>query len=244
MAIATSAHTAPLIKREEIAEGTMAFHFAKPADFQFRAGQSVDLTLLNPPETDAEGNTRVFSLASAPFDTELMIAMRMRDTAFKRVLRKAALGIESKIEGPNGSFVLHRKAEKPAVFLAGGIGITPFLSIIRQATQDKAPHQLCLFYSNRRPEDAAFLDLLVEAAKQNPNFHLIATMTDMDTSHREWTGETGFINKNMLATHLPSLQGPIFYLAGPPAMVAAMRRMLTEAGVDEDDIRTEEFSGY
>ncbi len=244
MTTTTSAHTAVFTKREEIAEGTMAFHFAKPADFQFRAGQSIDLTLLNPPETDAEGNTRAFSLASAPFDPDLMIATRMRDTAFKRVLRKTPAGLELKIDGPSGSFVLHRRAERPAVFLAGGIGITPFLSIIREAAHDKAPHQIYLFYSNRRPEDAAFLDGLTEAAKQNSNFHLIATMTEMGKSHREWKGETGFINKEMLAKHLPTLEGPIYYLAGPPAMVAAMRRMLTEAGVDEDDIRTEEFSGY
>jgi ferredoxin-NADP reductase len=222
----------------------MAFHFAKPADFQFRPGQSVDLTLLNPSETDPEGNSRAFSIASAPFDNDLMIATRMRDTAFKRVLRKASPGLQVKIDGPSGSFVLHRKSEKPAVFLAGGIGITPFLSIIRQAGHDKSPHHMYLFYSNRRPEDAAFLDLLSEATERNPNFHLIATMTEMDKSHREWKGETGLIIKGMLTKHLPSLQGPIFYLAGPPAMVAAMRRMLIEAGVDEDDIRTEEFSGY
>lgn len=240
----TSAHTAPLTKREEIAEGTMAFHFTKPADFQFRPGQSMDLTLLNPPETDAEGNSRAFSIASAPFDNDLMIATRIRDTAFKRVLRKASPGLQVKIDGPSGSFVLHRKSEKPAVFLAGGIGITPFLSIIRQAGHDQSPHHLYLFYSNRRPEDAAFLDLLSEATKRNPNFHLIATMTEMDKSHREWKGETGFINREMLTELLPSLQGPIYYLAGPPAMVAAMRRMLIEAGADEDDIRTEEFSGY
>ena len=244
MTASASASAAPLTKREEIAEGTMAFHFVKPADFQFRAGQSMDLTLLNPPETDAEGNSRAFSIASAPFDNDLMVATRMRDTAFKRVLRKASPGLQVKIDGPGGSFVLHRKSEKPAVFLAGGIGITPFLSIIRQAGHDKSPHQMYLFYSNRRPEDAAFLDLLSEAAKQNPNFHLIATMTEMDDSQREWKGETGFINKDMLTKHLASPQGPIYYLAGPPAMVAAMRRMLIEAGVDEDDIRAEEFSGY
>lgn len=244
MTTATSARSVPIAKHEEVAEGTMAFHFEKPADFQFRAGQAVDITLLNPPETDAEGNTRAFSIASAPFDGDLMVATRMRDTAFKRVLRNAAPGLQVKIEGPSGSFVLHRKAEKPAVFLAGGIGITPFLSIIRQATHDKAPHQLYLFYSNRRPEDSAFLDELLEAATQNPNFHLIATMTEMDKSHRPWNGETGFINSDMIAKHLPSLQGPIYYLAGPPAMVAAMRSILTGLGVDEDDIRTEEFSGY
>ena len=244
MTTAASAHAVPLAGHEEIAEGTMAFHFAKPAGFQFRAGQSVDITLLNPPETDAEGNTRAFSIASAPFDADLMIATRMRDTAFKRVLRNATLGLQVKIEGPSGSFVLHRKAEKPAVFLAGGIGITPFFSIIRQDAHENAPHKLYLFYSNRRPEDAAFLDELLEAAKQNPNFHLIATMTEMDKSHRPWNGETGFINSEMIARHLPSLRGPIYYLAGPPAMVAAMRRTLIDARVDEDDIRTEEFSGY
>jgi ferredoxin-NADP reductase len=101
-----------------------------------------------------------------------------------------------------------------------------------------------LFYSNRRPENDAVLDLLSEATTRDPNLHLIATMTEMDKSHREWEGETGFINKDMLTKHLPSLQGRIYYLAGPPAMVAAMWRMLIEAGVDEDDIRTEEFSGY
>ena len=244
MTITTSAHSARLAKREEIAEGTMAFHFVKPSDFQFRPGQSFDVTLLNPPETDAEGNTRTFSIVSAPFDPDLMIATRVRDTAFKRVLRNAAPGLEVKIEGPSGSFVLPRKAEKPVVLLAGGIGITPFLSMIRQATHDKAPHQIYLFYSNHRPEDAAFLDLLSEAARQNPNFQSIATMTDMNKSGREWKGETGFINKEMLAKHLPTLQGPLYFLAGSPAFVAAMRGMLTDAGVDEDDIRTEEFAGY
>jgi ferredoxin-NADP reductase len=207
MSTATSAHTVPLTRREAIAEGTMAFHFAKPADFQFRAGQSMDLTLLNPPETDAEGNTRAFSIASAPFDKDLTIATRMRDTAFKRMLRKASPGLQVKIDHPGGSFVLHHNSEKSAVFLAGGIGITPFLSIIRQAGHDKSPHHMYLFYSNRRPEDAAFLDLLSEATERNPNFHLIATMTEMDKSHREWKGETGFINKDMVTKHLPSLRG-------------------------------------
>ncbi len=244
MTTLTSANSSKLTSREEVAEGTMAFRFAKPAGFQFRAGQAVDLTLLNPPETDSEGNTRAFSIASAPFDAELMIATRMRDSAFKRVLRGAPIGMEIKLEGPSGSFVLHRKAEKAAVLLAGGIGITPFLSMVRQAAHDKSPHQIYLFYSNRRPEDAPFLEILSDSARQNPNFHLVATMTDMASSKRPWKGETGFINKDMLARHLPALQGPIYYLAGPPAMVAAMRGMLTEAAVDEDDIRTEEFSGY
>jgi ferredoxin-NADP reductase len=173
-----------------------------------------------------------------------MIATRMRDTAFKRVLREAPAGTHVKVEGPGGSFTLHKNSAKPAVFLAGGIGITPFASIIRHATEEQLPHQLYLFYSNRRPEDAAFLDLLQQAAQRNSNFHLIATMTEMGRSQRTWNGETGFVNKEMVSRHLASLQGPIYYLAGPPAMVTAMRQMLVDAAVDEDDIRTEEFSGY
>lgn len=244
MTTTTSAHMGSLIRREEIAEGTMAFHFAKEPGFEFRPGQAIDFTLIDPPETDAEGNIRTFSIASAPFDSDLMIATRMRDTAFKRVLRKAEMGLKIKMEGPSGSFVLHRKAEKPAVFLTGGIGITPFLSIIRQAAHDRDAHQLYLFYSNRRPEDAAFLDALKDVAAKYSNFHLIATMTEMKKSRREWKGETGSINKDMLARHLPALQGPIYYVAGPPSMVTAMRRMLVDSAVDEDDMRTDEFSGY
>lgn len=243
MASANSVRTR-LLRAETVADGTMAFHLAKPHDFEFRPGQSIDLTLLDPPETDAEGNIRTFSLASAPFQDELMVATRIRDTAFKRVLSKAVPGLEMNIEGPSGSFVLHRKVEKRAVLLAGGIGITPFLSMVQDATHGRTEHQIWLFYSNRRPEDAPFLDLLTGAAKQNPRFHLISTMTEMSKSKQEWRGETGLINKDLLLKYLESLQGPIYYLAGPPAMVAAMRHILIEAEIDEDDIRTEEFSGY
>jgi ferredoxin-NADP reductase len=237
-------YTTQLNKAERIAEGTMAFHFARPADFQFRAGQFLDLTLINPPESDAEGNVRGFSIASPPFEDDLVIATRMRDTAFKRVLAKANIGISLRLEGPFGSFVLHNKVEKPAVFLAGGIGITPFFSIIQDATHAQKQQQLYLFYSNRRPESAPFLAALEKLAHDNPYFHFIPTMTKMEGSDRAWSGEKGILGEEMLRRHLPSLQGPIFYVAGPPAMVAAMRRMLIGAGVDEDDIRTEEFSGY
>jgi ferredoxin-NADP reductase len=244
MTTATAVYATQLTRAEQIAEGTMAFHFAKPADFQFRAGQYLDLTLIDPPESDAEGNIRGFSIASPPFGDDLMIATRMRDSAFKRVLARDGTHVNIKMEGPGGSFVLHKNVEKPAVFLAGGIGITPFFSIIQQATHEKTPQQLYLFYSNRRPEDAPFLEALQEMAEHNPNFHFIATMTKMERSDRAWRGEKGVLNEEMLLRYVPSLQGPIFYVAGPPAMVAAMRRMLTGAGVDEDDIRTEEFSGY
>jgi ferredoxin-NADP reductase len=243
-AVPVACQTSKLRRREDVAEGTMAFHFQKPSGFQFKAGQFADVTLTDPPETDAEGNTSTFSIASPPFENELVFTTRMRDTAFKRSLRKVPLATEVKIGSAAGSFTLHKNPAKPAVFLAGGIGITPFLSIVRQADKDRLPQKLYLFYSNRRPEDAAFLDTLQTLETTNPNFRLICTMTEMSKSKKEWKGETVLIDKEMLSRHLSMLQGPIYYIAGPPAMVAAMRQTLVSAGIEEDDIRAEEFAGY
>jgi len=237
-------YTVNLIRREEIAEGTMAFHFEKPREFQFTAGQYLMVQLINPPETDEKGNRRVFTIASAPFEETLMVATRMRETAFKRVLKTMPLGTEVALQGPSGSFTLHSDAGRPAVFLMGGIGITPARSMLLQATREQRPHRLVLFYSNRRPEDAAFLEELQRLERQNPHYTFIGTMTHMEHAVRPWQGATGYITKDLLITHLPDVSAPVYYIAGPPAMVTAMRTVLTEANVGEDQIRTEGFSGY
>src|SRR5262249_38343128 len=101
-----------------------------------------------------------------------------------------------------------------------------------------------LFYSNRRPEDAAFLEELQKVEQGNPNYKFIGTMTGMQKSRVPWQGETGYVSRQLLAKWIGNLSGPIYYSAGPPAMVASMRQMLTADGISDDDIRTEEFSGY
>src|SRR5207302_1088670 len=137
-AAAGPSHLAIKLKsREQVAEDTMAFRFERPAGWTFKAGQSFDMTLLDPPETDAEGNTRAFSVASAPQEDFLMIATRMRDTAFKRTLKTLELGSTVKIEGPFGNLTLHNNAAKGAGLLAGGIGITPFRSMVFRAAREK-----------------------------------------------------------------------------------------------------------
>ena len=133
----------------------------------------------------------------------------------------------------------------PAVrFLSGGIGITPFISISKDADHRKLDHKIFLFYSNRRPEDSAFLKQLEGLAATNPNYKFIGTMTDMEHSKSTWVGETGYITKEMLAKYLPDLTSLIYYIAGPPAMVGAMKDMLKAAGVDSDNVKIEEFAGY
>jgi len=225
-----SIHMVRLIGRERVAEGTMAFHFEKPAGFLYKAGQFADFTLINPPETDAEGNIRGFSLASAPYETDLTITTRMRDTAFKRVMKELPYGTQLKLDAPYGSFTLHKNAAIPAVFLTGGIGITVVRSILLEAIHQAVPRRLVLFYANRRPEDAAFLADLRTVATQNPQVTFVPTMTKMDHSRKAWAGETGYITKAMLERYLDDLTAPIYYSTGPATLVAAMRKTLTEAG--------------
>ena len=233
-----------LVSRHEVAERTTAFRFEKPSNWTFEAGQSLDMTLCEPPETDAEGNTRTFSMASGPDEDTLIVATRMRDTAFKRVLKTMPLGSAVKIEGPSGSLTLHNDVTRTAVFLAGGIGITPFRSMVRRAAKEKLTHRIVLFYSNRRPEDAPFLDELQALEKENPNYKLIASMTEMAKSHRSWHGEVGQIDREMLLRYLKDAASPIYYVAGPPEMVKGLHKTINGAGVDDDNIRTEEFAGY
>jgi ferredoxin-NADP reductase len=227
-----------LRQREPVAEGTYAFHFDKPAGFSHQAGQNAIFSLIDPGEMDAAGPSRPFTIASAPHERELMIATRMRDSAFKRTLGAMPIGGKLRMDGPAGVMVLHEDESRPAVFLAGGIGITPFLSMARDAAARLLRHQIVLFYSNRRPKDAAFLDELKHM--QNRNFRLVATMTEAP----EWTGEKRFISRELLAEHLPDLRAPVYYFAGPPAMTMAMQKMLTDIGVTEEDMRSEEFYGY
>jgi ferredoxin-NADP reductase len=225
-----------------VAEGTMAFRLSKPNGFVFKAGQAIELQLIDPPAEDGQGS-RTFSLVSAPFEQELVVATRMRDSAFKRALKALPDGASIRIDGPFGELTLGDTG-RPAVFIAGGIGITPFMSMLRQAAEERSTQPLFLAYSNRRPEDAAFLDELQQLERRNRQFHLMATMTDMSKSAREWSGETGIVDAAMLKRCVGNAAAPIYYVVGPPAMVAAMQGTLAGAGIAEDNIRTEEFLGY
>jgi len=231
-----------LISKETIADSTMEFRFSKPAGFDFRAGQWTDFALIDPPETDEKGNVRGFSLVQAPYEPDLVVATRMRDTAYKRVLKELPIGTEVKLDGPGGDFTLHKTTTTPAVFLIGGIGVTPIRSMIAQATHDKIDQRLILLHSSRTPTALPYQSDFKRFAKDNPNFTYVAVATD--SAPDDWSGERGRINAEMVKKYVPDLSQPIYYLSGPGEMVKAMRELLIELQVDEDKIRTEEFSGY
>lgn len=231
--------TVALIRREEVARDTMAFHFTRPPGFAFEPGQAIDLTLIDPPLADAKGATRAFSIVSAPGEDELVVATRLRDSAFKRVLRALPAGARLRLDGPFGSLALHPSRSRMAVFFAGGIGVTPFMSILRQAFHDRLPQVFTLVTLNRRAEDAPFLPELRRLQQLHPgNFELIPLLTG-GGGRGAPPIDPAFVRRLVVPPTLP-----LFYVAGPPGMVAFLRGVLARAGVGEAHVRSEDFPGY
>jgi ferredoxin-NADP reductase len=233
-----------LKRRDSLCDGTTGLYFEKPDGFAFKAGQFANFSLDSVLTTDAGGVTRSLSIASAPHERDLMVAMRMRETGFKRIVSALPIGAPFLLEGPYGNLILHRDVTRPAVLLAGGIGITPFRSMILHATEVGSAHKIFLFYSVRRLEEAAFLDELGELQELNHGFKFIPTITHPDGIPHHWRGEIGHITEPMLRSWIPDFEDPIFYIAGPPGMVAGMREILAVAGAPDDNVRAEEFAGY
>jgi ferredoxin-NADP reductase len=171
----------------------------------------------------------------------LGLATRVRDSAFKRSLRDLPVGTEVEVEAPKGKFALPEDPSRPLVFVAGGIGVTVFRSMLRYIAEERLPYHVTLIYSNRDRESTAFLDELRELDQELPDLRLILTMTQ----DPNWNGETRKIDAGFFRDYLgDDLNGFTFLVAGPPAMAEAVQKALDKAGVQEENVIVEPFSGY
>ncbi len=234
-----------LTERQPVAEGTLSLGFDLAGQpFPFQPGQFIRVGLSDPLYPDPKGNVRSFSIASSPADPFLLVATRMTGSPFKRSLAEAPIGTLVNVGGPAGSFGLDPNSDAPVALFAGGIGITPFRSMLKHAREQSSARRVTLIYSNRCPEQAAFLEELQAWAKDNANFRLLATMTQADRSPRGWNGPTGYVDLRFLRQYLPEEPTGGCYVAGPPRFVAGVTQALREAGVDNKRVRTDEFTGY
>ena len=237
-------YSSKLLDKRTIAHETMAFEFEKPPGFDFLPGQYLDLKAINPNFTDSQGISRDFSIASAPDEKNLLIVTRLRNTPFKDFLKKAPPGTAFQIKGPSGSFVLSNESARPIVLITGGIGVTPFRSMAVHAARKGLSHRIFLFYANRRPEDAAFLDEFNNLQLATNNFKLVATMTKPETSQLKWSGEIGYVKADMVKKYIDNFKDAAYYIAGSPGMVQEVWQNLKLAGVPDENLRTDEFAGY
>ena len=230
-------------EKREVAKGTLMVVFdLLGEEVDFTPGQYFWVTLLDPPYEDEKGPRRHITVVTSPNDRGVLgLATRLRDSAFKRSLAELAVGADVEVEQPKGNFLLPEDASQPYVFIAGGIGITVFRSMLRYIAEEGLPHRVTLVYSNRDRESTAFLEELQELESALPNLRLVLTMTD----DPDWEGETRRIDAEMLRDHLDGeLDAFTYLIAGPPKMVEAVEEILSGEGVPEDKIRPERFSGY
>ena len=222
----------PIIQQKNIAEKTCEVSFGLSGEeFSFLAGQYIRASVSELLYPDPRGMSRLFSIASSPNDkNKISVAFRDSGSGFKRTLMELPLGSLVNIEGPFGYFTLPKNQNQPIVLIAGGIGITPCISMIRYATEEKLAYPMTLFYSNKNAENAAYLEELETIAKQNPHFLL--------------KNNFGRIGENFIQQSIKNLAEPFWYVVGPGAMVSDTRDLLSHLGVNENQIYSEDFTGY
>ena len=228
----------------EVARGTLFVVFdLEGAEVDFRPGQYFWVELPDRGYEDEKGLRRHISVATSPTDQGVLgLCTRLRDTAFKKTLAELKAGDEVvDVEQPKGDWALPEDTNREYVFVAGGIGITVFRCMLRYIRDTGEPYRVTLVYSNRDRESTPFLDELVELERSLPNFQLVLTMTQDDG----WEGESRYVNADLLRDHLDGDLGHYTYLvAGPPPMVESVVEQLAGAGVPEDRVLPDRFSGY
>lgn len=239
----------------------MSFKFARGDDQQqelflnYKAGQYAVVDLGT--REDPEGPVRSFTIASSPTEEYILISTRIRDTPFKNKLANLEVGSLVKITAPLGKFVLPEDDNsRPVVFLSGGIGVTPFRSMVKYATDKQLPIKIMMFDSNRNEENILYKEAFNDCVSANKNLEIVHTITgegdevsssSSSTVNYDWKRERGFINKVMLTKYMSTeeLDNSIFYICGPPGMLKAMQKLLQDdLLIPKDRIKIEVFTGY
>ena len=232
---------AAVVDKREVAKGTLFVRFAVDEYPDYRPGAYFWVELPDRGHSDEKGLRRHISLATSPTERGVVgLATRLRDSAFKQTLAELEVGDEVQVEEPKGSFLLPEDTDADYVFVAGGIGITVFRSMLRFIADEQLPYRVRLVYSNRDRESTAFLDELEQLERRIDGLQVILTMTDQDG----WEGESRHLDAGVLGELLGGLDGKTFLVAGPPPMAEAVADSLKRWGLPEERVVADKFSGY
>lgn len=232
------------VEEKEVASANVVdFLFVPNKKMSFSPGQYLEWTLQHP-KTDSRGNRRYFTIASSPTEEMLRIGVKFYE---KGSSYKQALSILTKqipIVGAQlaGDFILPKDTSKKFVFIAGGIGITPYRSMIKYVLDTKQSRSIVLLYANKHVSEIAYRDVLDQAAREM-GIKTVYTLTDKESVPSDWQGRVGRIDATMIAEEVPDYKDRLFYLSGPQMMITATKKVLKEIGINEGQIKTDYFPG-
>jgi len=233
---------AELVFKKDVAPGIKIFAFRPEVGFEYSAGQWAFWEM----EKDGNKLSKPFTIANSPARENLEVATVMSGSEYKNALDSLRPGDEISVRGPRGNFTLAALHKNYVCFLAGGIGITPVRSMLQDMFDRQDNLEAVLFYSNRNADRIAFRKELDEITQQMDSVKVVHTLTDpADREQAEWSGETGYINEEMIKKYRPDYMECQFYIVGPPTFNKTMRNMLMEKmGLGEEYVTLENFAGY
>lgn len=233
-----------LIKKIQVAKDAHSFYFRRPLDFEFLPGNFIKIVLAVE-HPDGRGAARFFSVASSPTEKDyLMITARIIESSFKKTLSDLTVGSTVTISGPYGRFIFDKQDQATHVFLAGGIGVTPFRSMIHYAADLNLKIRIIMLASFRTPEDIVFHKEFEEIANKLQTFTFLESITRPEESNQIWPGHVGRIDADMIKKQVPDISLAKYYIAGPEKMVNDLKEIVVSLGIDELRIVTERFTGY
>lgn len=216
---------------------TTSYRFPRPIELKYKPGQYLFVTI----KQDEKELGKPFSFSTSPTQTDYIeFTKKFTDHEFSLALKAAKVGDWARIDAPYGKFTF--EGEYPKIcLLCGGIGITPFLSMIKNATDKGLGSKITLFYGCRTEEDMAFKNELEDLAQKNGNFRLIFVLSQASAY---WKGATGYINAELVKKEVPDFKDTVFFACGPPPMVKAMEELVAGLGLSGERLKLEYFTGY
>jgi ferredoxin-NADP reductase len=216
---------------------TSSFRFPRPEGFDYKPGQYMMVTI----KSDEKEIVHTFSLSSSPTDPDFIeFTKKFTLSEYSARLKSMKNGDWARIDGPYGKFTCECEYEK-ILFLAGGIGITPFFSIIKYCTDNRLPTNIVLFYGCRNESEIAFKKELEDIQQKNSNLKVIPVLNEPNPG---WTGKVGFVTPDLIRQEVPDFRDRVFYACGPPVMVAAMQKLVAALGLPIEHLRLESLVGY
>ncbi len=235
-----------LVKKDLEAVGTKSFFWEPENQVSYLPGQYYYFTLPELKYPDPRGATRHFTISSSPTEGNILrFTTKIREeSGFKKTVDELEIGSVIEGEGPNGTFILDDKDMGPHIFIAGGIGITPFRSMIKNVCDKNLMTEICLIYSNSTPEEITFRKELEVLSLSHKNIKVDFTVSHPEESAEKWDGNIGRIDENLIKNLVPDIAKPTWWICGPPPMIDGVEAVLGKLNISTGRVKTEKFTGY